>query len=120
MQNSKGCDERAKIAFDRFIKFLRGQDKIVTAEDLIRDALFHYTYTHSPDGINTSKCILWRNAISDYDLPSDSIGLEFDAQLNIEIRLFSGTAGCFTYVLYHKKEERLDTYWSWIWDKKGK
>ena len=111
-QNSAACKELAKTAFDRFMKFLSNQNKLVMAEDMIQDAFFSYTYIDRPNKVDISRCILWRGV---YLIP-DLIGLEFNAQLNIEIQFFGGTAGCFVYILYHKIGERLDKPDAWVWE----
>ena len=114
IQNNENCTEKARIAFDRFMEFLSNQNKLVMGEDMIQDLM--YTYMDSPDGITTTRCILWRGVLSDCDLLPDLIGPEFNAQLNIEVQFFGGTAGCFVYILYHKNGERLDKLDSWVWE----
>jgi hypothetical protein len=110
-QNSAECTKKAKKSFSRFMAFLSNQNKLVMAEDMIRSNSFNYTYI---DRLNTSRCILCRGILT-----PDMIKPEFNAQLNIEVTFFGGTAGCFAYILYHKNGERLDKPSSWVWDRGG-
>ena len=118
-QNSNEYTKMAKIALDRFMGLLSNQNKLIMAEDMIQDSSFSYTYMDSPNGVDRSRCILWRGILSDCILIPDMIKPEFNAQLNIEIEFFGGSAGCFVYILYHKNGERLDKPDSWVWDKEN-
>lgn len=111
-QNSAACKELAKTAFDRFMGFLSGQNKLVMAEDMIQSSSFNYTYMNSfTNKDDVSRCILRRGILN-----IDTIDPEFNAQLDIEIKFFGGTAGCFVYILYHKNGERLDKPDAWVWE----
>jgi hypothetical protein len=88
---------------DNFLEFLKGQNQLVYAKDLVQGL----TYTHltSWNRVDVCRCILWNGVL----LKSDT-----DAQVNIEIDVF-GTVGhhllgeCRIYA--HKKGLKLTEGW---------
>lgn len=75
-------DKAFKVTLEQFMDFLKTQDQLKTAEDLVNG--FTYTHLVSWNKVDTCRCILWDGVLMK---PED------DAQLNIQIDVFAQSIG---------------------------
>ena len=91
-----------QMILDRFIAYLKTQNKLNTADDLLPE--MSYTYMDCHNKIDTTRCILWRgNAL----LKSGC-----DAQINVELQRFAKPeAGIALEIFAHKTGLPLTEGW---------
>ena len=93
-------DKAFKVTLEQFMDFLKTQDQLKTAADLVHGLT--YTNISSWNRLDTSRCILWDGIL---------VKPEDDAQLNIEIDVFAqrGVGECRIYA--HTKGLPLTEGW---------
>jgi hypothetical protein len=96
-------DKQFEDGINQFIKFMKKQDKIVTARDMIPK--MNYEYITAYKKIDRIECLLWEGVLINREV--------YDAQLNIGYEKF-GTGRNQGQIYIHKKGTDLRTRENWV------
>jgi len=99
----KKIEREFQTILNRFINYLKKQNKLNTADDLLPD--MSYTYMDSHNRVDTTRCILWRG--------NKLLKSGCDAQINVELQRFARPeAGVALAIFAHKAGQPLTEGWT--------